>query len=94
MPERDNIKKKKKKLDRVSPSAGLPIFGDMCICECMICVPGYSSRQTKAKRESLIKIRFLDVAQPYGAGKMIGLWRAQGCDRRGSSVGCFINNLH
>lgn len=31
-------------------------------------------KHTKTKRESLIKIRFLDVVQPCGVGKMIGLW--------------------
>lgn len=64
---------KNKTPDRIFPGAGLHTFGEMCLCECM-CIRGYRSAQTKAKRESLINIRFLDVAQPCGAGKMIGLW--------------------
>lgn len=40
-----------------------------------MCVHVYSVyKHTKTERESLIKIRFLDVVQLCGAGKMIGLW--------------------
>lgn len=59
------------KLGRFPPSVGLYIFGG----NVRMCVHVYSVyKHTKTERESLIKIRFLDVVQLCGAGKMIGLW--------------------
>lgn len=66
------LKRSLKKLGRIfSPNVGLHIFGGN-VCMCMHVYLVY--KHTKTERESLIKIRFLDVVQPCGVGKMIGLW--------------------
>lgn len=71
---KQTVLKKKKNWTGFFPVLGYPSLGKCAFVECKMCIPAYRSTQTKAKRESLIKIRFLDVAQPCGAGKMIGLW--------------------